>query len=324
MKKSIIFSMLITCLFLVSQCTKSAQQLTEEFSKLSLIECAEYYRDARTEYDSADKVFSKVIMPQLETCRFKDLQQVRNCVVNTPVYAEVDRLHNDRQARILSQAETVLNNYANYQKMYIRDSLVPAIVTEVRNTKPMQKILTDVIKDYKGWFGKIFDSTDDFQEEWDEKITPSECQSWIKSIKCLSDYKNIVNQEYEKYCDQQCPEGTRILSIPDSIAVNLEMPKDIVGAWIVGEQDKTKDKALGMLGDFVVTAVSNKLTKQKTTVYDAGDAIFDNSINNSDTRSQNKSDDEKLAYMLSESLLLKIIQGSTQVIPIIMTIRTSL
>ena len=87
------------------------------------------------------------------------------------------------------------------------------------------------------------------------------------------------------------------------------MPKDIVGAWIVGEQDKTKDKALGMLGDFVETAVSNKLTKQKTTVYDAGDAIFDNSINNSDTRSQNKSDDEKLAYMLSESLLLKIIQG---------------
>ena len=309
MKKHITFPMLIVCLFLVSQCTKSEQQLIEEFGNRSLVESAEFYRDARTDYDSADRAFSKTIVPQLQQCRFKDLQKVRNCVVNTPVYNEVDMLYNNRHSAIASSAESMLSNLAYAQQRYLVDSIIPAIAAEVRNTNPMHQTLADVIDDYKGWFGKIFDSVDDFQEEWDEKITHNECQSWINSIASLQKFKNKVNQEYFKYCDQNCSEETHSLYAPDSIAVDLTMPKDIVAAWVDGEQDKTKDKALNMLGSFAETFITNKMTKQKTSAEDVANNIFDNSVNDYDTRMKNKSDDEKLIFLLSEALLSKIIYG---------------
>ena len=342
MKNNLLSIFILLSLILAYQCSPSnEQQLLDEFNKRTIVECAEYYQEIRAKINFADNLFSKTIVPKLDTCKFRDLQKVKNIVENTPAYDEVNTLYINKCDTILKYAEDRLWRYADNQKMFLIDTIIPIIINDCRNKKPMNKTLAEVISDYKGVFGKIFDSDDDFKEEWDEKITHEICQAWIDSISCLKNYKEQVNQAYKKYYDDNCPDEIKILDAPTTIRVDLTMPKEIVAAWVKNEQDKTWDKAKGFAMDFVESAVEELISgrgrgkfggksksspggrkntgsknskskpsgnNQKSNGIDVGEIISDAKDVFEETW-QNMNDDEKLTYLLSEHLLEKIVFG---------------
>ncbi len=133
--------------------------------------------------------------------------------------------------------------------------------SELRNRKQVNKDMANVIKEYKGWFGKIFDSEEDFKEEWDELITSKKCQKWIDTLEFYTKYKDNIRATYQKYYEDNCPQQFRLVAIPDSISVDLTMPHDIVAAWISGEQDKSISIAKDFAMDFAESVLESAVDR---------------------------------------------------------------
>ena len=287
----------------------SEQEITDEFNKRGFIERVEYYKEIQPKEMVADVVFNKIVIPELDSCSFADLQTIKNIVEGTPVYADVDKIYTRRRDTALFYAENALFDFAIRNKEYWTETLVKNIYNELRSNKIVFNSMQEVIKEYKGFFGKIFDSEEDFEKEWNGIINSGALTTWANSLKCLSDYKTDIDTAYKKYIFYNCPQYTRLINLPDSLLNTFEMPQDIVAVYIQGEKQKTIDKTIGIVTDIaseIITARRNKKRGKKQSYEIDWNEEWDKAEDAIEQMEQNKNDDEKLAYALSESILVDV------------------
>ncbi len=303
-KKSLIISLF--ALLLLCQCGPATEQeVTDEFNKRSFVERAEYYRDIQSKSKFADCVFKKLVLSELDSCSYADLQNIRSIVENTPAFADVDRIYKMRRDTAQYYAEKALFDFAIDNKQYLAEVLAKNIYNELKDSRIIFNTMKKVIKEYKGIFGKVFDSEEDFQEEWDNIINNGALTQWAESLKCLNEFKVGVDTAYKEYVYYNCPSGTSILNLPDSIHSTFEMPHEIVAAYIKGEKKKTIEKAVGIVTDVASEMISAR-RDAKRGIKPSYEIDWEDELDKDEAAveemMQNMEDDEKLAYALSENI----------------------
>ncbi len=101
--------------FLCNCSSMSEQQFTTELRNRSLEDAAKYYCEMRPKLKFADSVFSNEIIPQLDSCKFSLLQNMRTIVENTPVYSRINTIYTNRWTSIVDSAEQTLWDYSDQQ-----------------------------------------------------------------------------------------------------------------------------------------------------------------------------------------------------------------